>query len=128
MWSVLMSRNGAPLTRIWCVFETMTDQDIIDHVTGSSVTPPPGEEEDDPEDAQTEAKVPTNTEANSTFGKSHLWLEDEMHLCVLRFLREMAVKQTQHFRSFNVSFSWVTSRRHHCCVATASIKNTNIYP
>ena len=39
----------------------MTDQDIIDHVTGSSATPPP--EEDDTEDGQTEAKVPTNTEA-----------------------------------------------------------------
>ena len=69
----------APLTRIWC-FETMTDKDIIDQVTGSSVTPPPEEDEDD-----TEAKVPTNTDASEHSGNTILWLEvedeaDQMHM------------------------------------------------
>ena len=51
----------------------MTDQDSIDHVTGSSVTPPPEEEEEDgTEDAKTEAKVPTNTEAIERLEKAIL--------------------------------------------------------
>ena len=70
----------------WCsidkdlVFpETMTDQDVIDHVTGSSVTPPPEkkEEDDDTEDAQTEAKVPTKTEAIEHLVNTILWLDAE---------------------------------------------------
>ena len=91
----------------WCsidkdlvFFETMTDQDIIDYVTSSSVAPPHEEdkEEDDTEDAQIEAKIPTNTEAIEHLEKAILWIKaedeaDQMRMCVLRFLREKEVKQ-----------------------------------
>ena len=80
-----------------------TDQDIIDHVTGSSVTPPPWEveEKDETEDAQTEVKVHTNTKAIEHLKNAIFWHEaedepDQMHLRVLRFPRENAVRDTAH--------------------------------